>query len=321
MAIDLMSLEPQKISKNLKGKFIWVYSLPGMGKTTLGSQFPKSLICGFEQGTNGLNNIYVQPEKTWNDWKLTVSQLCKKPQLKEKFETIVIDTVDEAWELCVKKVCADNNIDTLSDLSWGLGHSLAKKEFSQPLRDLAYSGYGIVFISHAMTKEVGEGEDKHEYVVPTPPKTAFNIVNKMVDIIAYITELENSNKERKRFVFFRETDKCRDFLVKSRFKYIRPYAEFSYSNIVEAIYDAIEQEVEHSGGTVTEEQNPYYQLNYEELMEEAKNLWIKIVEENLKEKAMEILKENFGREIKFSEVKPEEVEQLNHTLMDLRELF
>lgn len=29
MAIDLMALEPQQISKNLKGKYILLYGLPG----------------------------------------------------------------------------------------------------------------------------------------------------------------------------------------------------------------------------------------------------------------------------------------------------
>ena len=35
MAIDLMALEPQQISKNLKGKFCFFYGLPGIGKTSL----------------------------------------------------------------------------------------------------------------------------------------------------------------------------------------------------------------------------------------------------------------------------------------------
>ena len=73
MAIDLMSLEPQMISKNLKGKYIMIYSLPGVGKTTLASKFEKVLIASFEPGTNALNNVYVQPVKTWQDWRQMVS--------------------------------------------------------------------------------------------------------------------------------------------------------------------------------------------------------------------------------------------------------
>lgn len=59
MAVNLMALEPQKISRSLKGKFIFLYGLPGVGKTSLAAQFPKSLILGFEQGTNALDDVYV----------------------------------------------------------------------------------------------------------------------------------------------------------------------------------------------------------------------------------------------------------------------
>lgn len=37
MAIDLLTLEPQKISKDLKGKFCLVYGNVKTGKTTLAS--------------------------------------------------------------------------------------------------------------------------------------------------------------------------------------------------------------------------------------------------------------------------------------------
>jgi DNA replication protein DnaC len=37
MAINLMELQPQRISRSLKGKFVFLYGLPGVGKTTLAS--------------------------------------------------------------------------------------------------------------------------------------------------------------------------------------------------------------------------------------------------------------------------------------------
>lgn len=44
--IDLLSLEPQSISKDLKGKYILLYGLPGVGKTSLASEFKNVLIAG-----------------------------------------------------------------------------------------------------------------------------------------------------------------------------------------------------------------------------------------------------------------------------------
>ena len=95
MNIDLLNLQPQTISKNLKGKFIMVYGLPKVGKTTLLSKFDKCLICSFEPDTNALNNVYVQPVNSWADWKKMIKQL-KMPQVQEKFATLGIDTADLA---------------------------------------------------------------------------------------------------------------------------------------------------------------------------------------------------------------------------------
>ena len=47
MAIDLLNLEPTKISRDLKGKYILAYGLPKIGKTSLVASFPKSLIFSF----------------------------------------------------------------------------------------------------------------------------------------------------------------------------------------------------------------------------------------------------------------------------------
>ena len=72
MAVDLLTLEPQRISKDLKGKFMLLYGLPKVGKTTLASQLDKVFIASFEPGTNGLDNVLTAPMITWEDWRKTV---------------------------------------------------------------------------------------------------------------------------------------------------------------------------------------------------------------------------------------------------------
>ena len=47
--IDLLSLEPQRISRDLKGKYILLYGLPGVGKTSLASEFKNVLIAGLNK--------------------------------------------------------------------------------------------------------------------------------------------------------------------------------------------------------------------------------------------------------------------------------
>lgn len=324
MPIDLLNLQPQVISKNLRGKYIMLYGLPGVGKTSLAAQFEKVLIAGFEMGTNALNNVYVAPIKTWDDWKKMVKDLCRKDELKDKFHAIAVDTVDEAWNLCTKYVCGQAGVDSLSDVSFGKLYAEASKEFAQPFRDLAYNGYGLIFTSHSAEKEFkNEKGEKYTQIVPALQNRAFDIINKMVDIIAYIREisLEDGDKViRKRFMFLRDEVGDR-FLVKSRYRYIAPRIPLDYNALVEAIYKAIDDECANSGGAATDEHNPYTTLNFDELMEEAKMLWGQVVQNNKVSEASAILESVFGKPKKFSEILPEEVDRLNQVLIEVRAIL
>ena len=320
--IDLLSLEPQRISRDLKGKYILLYGLPGVGKTSLASEFKNVLIAGFEMGTNALNNVYVQPIRTWKDWRDMVKQLCTKDALKDKFDSIAIDTADFAWDLCVKWICSQNGVEKLGDIPWGGGYDLAKKEYTQTFRDLTYSGYGLVFISHSTEKTYKneKGED-YTQIVPALPNRPFDIVNKMVDIIAYIREIpvEIGDKvENKRYMFLRGDQR---FLAKSRFKYIKPRIELSYQGLVDAIFEAIDEEVAHTGGTASNEENPYTKQNFEEIMEDAKQLWGQVVQNDKTEQALAILEEEFGKPTRFSEILPEQTKELNTALIKIRDLI
>lgn len=294
------------------------------GKTTLAAELDKVLIASFEPGTNALHNILVQPIVKWEDWKKVVRQLVKeKDKLQEKIHTIAIDTVDEAYKLCEKYICDDAGVDTIREVAaYGGGWKILDDEFSSTLRELAYAGYGLFFISHSKEKELAKDNgEKYIQIVPALADRPFNIINKMVDIIAYLREVEikkDENVEKKRMLFFRGND---NFYAGSRFKYIVPYTELSYSNLVKAIYDAIDEEIAHKGGAATMESNPYNQRTFEDLMEEAKKLWGKAINENKVKDAAAILEEEFGKPTKFSEITSDQFDALERVLFKVKEIL
>lgn len=318
MAIDLMNLEPQKISKDLRGKFSMFYGPSGVGKTTLASKFEKALIAGFECGTNGLNNVYVQPVRTWQDWKSMVSQLTKKAELKDKFSVICIDTTDEAFKLCEKWLCAQHGVDTIKDVAaYGGGYKMLDDEFMSPFRELAYAGYGLIFISHAVEKTVEDERGEYTQIVPALPNRPFGLINKMVDVIGCIRTVPTEDGGEKRVMFFRSDTK---YFTKSRFRFIKPYINLDYNEYVDAISEAVDKEVEYSGGQASNDANPYMQLSFEELMEEAKSLWIKFTQAEKSDLILKILEETFGKPTKFSDITENEVEKLSIALTTIKEL-
>ena len=62
-----------------------------MGKTTNASRFPNALLLAFEKGYSALPGVYAKPMNSWGDMIKVLREL-KDPAVKEKFETIVIDT-------------------------------------------------------------------------------------------------------------------------------------------------------------------------------------------------------------------------------------
>ena len=60
MAINLLALQPHKVSRDLSGYITYVYGAPKTGKTTLATQMDGCLLLAFEQGYNALPGVIAQ---------------------------------------------------------------------------------------------------------------------------------------------------------------------------------------------------------------------------------------------------------------------
>ena len=83
MDIDLLSIQPHQVSRDMRGYIVFFYGDPKSGKTTTASRFPNSLLLGFEKGYNALPGVMAQPINTWAEFK-TVLKKSKKKEVKEK---------------------------------------------------------------------------------------------------------------------------------------------------------------------------------------------------------------------------------------------
>ena len=91
MAINLLDIQPHKVSTDLSGYITYIYGAPKTGKTTLASQMPGAILLAFEKGYNVLPGVMAQDITSWGDMKQVYREL-KKPAVKEKFQSIVVDT-------------------------------------------------------------------------------------------------------------------------------------------------------------------------------------------------------------------------------------
>lgn len=105
MAIDILNIKPSVISRDLRGKYVLLYGKPKSGKTTAAASFPNALLCAFEKGYNAIGGVRPVDITTWSDFKQALRQL-EKPEAKQMYETIIIDTISIAWDYCEQYICA-----------------------------------------------------------------------------------------------------------------------------------------------------------------------------------------------------------------------
>ena len=318
MAIDLLSLQPNKVSRDLSGYITYIYGPGGAGKTTFGASCKDSLLLAFEIGYKTIPGVRAQAIQTWGEVKQVLREL-KKPEVKNTFKTIVVDTVDIASQLCEKYMCSQLGIENIGDGGWTTnGWAKAKKEWEQTWRAFTMEGYAVVFISHSKDK-VFKRKDGSEYnqIVPSCPTAYEEIIKNMVDLMGYI---DVNNGERK--LVLRSADDSID--CKSRFKMIAPVITFGYNELVEALNEAIDKEASLTDGAfVTDESFKTPEVvnyNFDALIEEFQNLVGAVMTKSQSNapKLTSIVDRYLGKGKKVSDATPEQAELIYLIINDIK---
>lgn len=319
--IDILSIEPTVISRDLKGKYILIYGKPKSGKTTLASRFPKNLLVAFEKGYNAIDGIRAVDINKWTDFKMVLRQL-EKPEAREMYDTITIDTTTIAYEMCEQFICAQNGVQSVAEIPWGGGYSATKKEFERCLRKITMLGYGLVLISHIEMRKEKNGDDNEiEILAPSMPKRCYEVVNQIVDIIGYISTEWDEDGNSQRWLYTRQTPTV---MAGSRFPYLSPKIKLGYDELVAAINDAIDKQRELDGATVVDkiEAKVEEQLDFNQIREEASKIWGNLVTKDPgnAERILKKVEMVFGRKLKLSEITEDQVDLFNLVLLDMRDL-
>lgn len=238
MAINLLELQPNKISVNMKDYVIGMYAPPGFGKTSTAAQFPKPLFVATDIGYKTLN-VHAQPVFSWVDI-LTLKAQLANPAIKEKFETIVIDTVDMMLFYLTEHICQTNGVTALGDIPYGKGHADMQKALRKFFSDIQGMGYGIVLLLHSTSTQVGEDKNAYTRMDVKLGATIKTIIVGMMDLLAYIHMDDDNN----RFLCFQPT---KFYNAKTRFTEIVDHTPLSYANLETAIVDAVQKAAEKFG--------------------------------------------------------------------------
>ena len=331
--INLLDITPHQVSRDLRGYSVFFYGDPKSGKTTIATKFPRHLLLAFEKGYNAIPGAMAQPINTWGEFRKVLRQL-KDEKVKEKFETIIIDTADIAYDYCEKYICANAKrgdggvgVDSIADIPFGKGYGFVSKEFDDCLRSIVQMGYGLVLISHAADKTFkDEAGNEYNQIVPTLDKRARNIVSRLCDIIGYSRAVMENDKLVTK-LFIRGTPR---YMAGSRFKYTPDYIDFTYDALVKAIGDAIDEQMKTDGKEYfTDARNNLHteaiELDFDALLETFNsNLIEKESEEKFtsywQPRIVQITEKYLGKGQKVSNCSREQTEALDLIVSELKDL-
>ena len=258
MAIDIFNIKPNVVTRDLSGKSFLIYGERKSGKTTNACKFPKPILLGFEKGYGFLDGIIAQPINSWKEALEVKKQLLKDAESAEKenrdtiFKSVIVDTIDIAYDLCEKYIVDKEGVDYLDETEKMRGYRALSREYDKFFQEIVKAGYTLICISHATTKQIKENGEKYDKTIPTVPDRGFLVVSRLVDVCAYASYESDEHGNIHSMLTLRGN---KHLEAGSRSPYMSEKIPFTYEALRDDMAHAIDMQKEQGATVVNEEVN------------------------------------------------------------------
>jgi hypothetical protein len=181
-----------------------LYGPEGIGKSTFASNASNAIFLAAEDGTNELDVARLKPA-TWEELFEAIAMLGTE---EHGYETLVIDTLDWAEQLCWKSVCARERKNSIEAFGYGRGYVIAHEEFRRLAAALdrlrEQKGMAIVLLAHSWIKSfknpAGDDFDRWELKLDKRSSAAIKEWADVVLFANYETLTHQDDRKRTRGV-------------------------------------------------------------------------------------------------------------------------
>lgn len=172
---------------------ILLFGEKGIGKTSLLSRFPDSLVFMFEPRRRNLSitQVWQNEDKTgpldWDTFAKAVDELVELGPEGSGYRTLAIDSLDRAYKRCLESVCAESGFAHPNDANdYGKTWEKIKERFESTLASLSHAGYGVSMTSHGkvhrMQPPLGDAYDQQGI---TASGSAKDVADVLCDFVIY----------------------------------------------------------------------------------------------------------------------------------------
>lgn len=200
--VDIMQL-PKNERRNVKlidKKKMWFYGAPFSGKTFLANQFPDPLMLNTDGNVRFVDAPYIAiKDEVWTEgrqtkrkfaWEIFKDAIAELEKKENDFKTIIVDLLEDTYEMCRLYMYDQLNITHESDDSFRAWDKVNTEYLSTIKRLMNLDYENIILISHEdtskdLTKKSG---DKITAVKPNLRDKASLKIAGMVDIVARVID-------------------------------------------------------------------------------------------------------------------------------------
>lgn len=154
--VNLLELDVVKVSKDINDYSLMLTAPTGYGKTPFLAELygDRALILSFENSQKGIAGAHAVQIDSYETLSFYLSQL-QNPQVREKFDVIIIDTLFLLDYACEKSVTDAYGKDLLGDcLKWNKAYKIVDKRFLTVIKTLQKMNYTVVYVCHPAEKKV-----------------------------------------------------------------------------------------------------------------------------------------------------------------------
>lgn len=284
--IDVLKITGNVVTSSMHDKIWLFYGPPGTRKTTVAAgNADRTLLLAYEVGYKFIPRVKAANLTNWHALKDIIRQL-SSPEVKEMYDTIVIDTIGLAYKACMNYVTARKGVTEIGEIPYGQGYSMAKNEFERTILSIPQLGYGLIMIAHS--DELNDEKNGVSVKVDIDKRPS-SVIKGMADFILYARKEKKDGTEGDEMSVYAYSETSNPNIeVKSRARFFPKRIEFTYNNIVAALEYAIQEQDKFFKTESVEE--PNFEIYKETEVD------IELIKKEITNLAQEIFKTPLGKE-------------------------